>query len=95
MVTIVEVKNKKQLKEFVEFPNKLYKGNKYYCPPMASDEFNTFLPNKNPAFDFCESRQFLAYKDDKIVAVDTQEANVILKDNNFSLNSSINSFLFG
>lgn len=67
MVTIVEVKNKKQLKQFVEFPNKLYKGNKYYCPPMASDEINTFLPNKNPAFDFCESRQFLAYRDNKIV----------------------------
>ena len=60
-------KNKKQLKQFVEFPNKLYKGNKYYCPPMAQDEFNTFLPDKNPAFDYCESRQFLAYKDGKLV----------------------------
>lgn len=67
MINIVEVKNKKQLKQFVEFPNKLYKGNKYYCPPMAQDEFNTFLPDKNPAFDYCESRQFLAYKDGKLV----------------------------
>lgn len=67
MIKIVEVKTKKQLKQFVEFPNKLYKGNKYYCPPMASDEVNTFIPKKNPAFDFCESRQFLAYKDNKLV----------------------------
>lgn len=67
MIEIVEVKTKKQLKQFVEFPNKLYKGNKYYCPPMASDEVNTFIPGKNPAFDFCESRQYLAYKDKKIV----------------------------
>lgn len=67
MIKIVEVKTRKQLKQFVEFPNKLYKGNKYYCPPMASDELNTFIPEKNPAFDYCESRQFLAYKDNKIV----------------------------
>lgn len=67
MIEIVEVKTKRQLKQFVEFPNKLYKGNKYYCPPMASDEVNTFIPGKNPAFDFCESRQYLAYKDKKIV----------------------------
>lgn len=67
MIEIVEVKTKKQLKKFVEFPNKLYKGNKYYCPPMAGDELNTFIPNKNPAYDFCESRQYLAYKDKKLV----------------------------
>lgn len=67
MIKIVEVKNKKQLKTFVEFPNKLYKGNKYYCPPMASDEINTFIPSKNPGYEFCESKQFLAYKDNKLV----------------------------
>ena len=64
---IIEVKTKKQLKEFVEFPNKLYKGNEYYCPPMASDEINTFIPSKNPGYEFCESKQFLAYKDNKLV----------------------------
>jgi hypothetical protein len=67
MVQIVEVKTKKQIKQFVEFPNKLYKGNPYYCPPMAGDEVNTFTIGKNPAYDFCESREFLAYKDGKIV----------------------------
>lgn len=67
MIQIVEVKTKKQLKQFVEFPNKLYKGNPYYCPPMAGDEVNTFTEGKNPAYDFCESRQFLAYKDGKLV----------------------------
>ena len=79
MINIVEVKNKKQLKQFVEFPNKLYKGNKYYCPPMAQDEFNTFLPDKNPAFDYCESRQFLAYKDGKLVGRIAGKTNKICK----------------
>lgn len=67
MIEIIEVKTKKQLKKFVEFPNKLYKGNKYYCPPLAFDEMGTFIPKKNPAFEFCESRQYLAYKDKKLV----------------------------
>ena len=67
MIEIIEVKTKRQLKKFVEFPNKLYKGNKYYCPPLAFDEMGTFIPKKNPAFEFCESRQYLAYKDKKLV----------------------------
>ena len=67
MVKIVEVKTKKQLKQFVEFPNKLYKGNEFYCPPIAFDELGNFMPKTNPAFEFCESRQFLAYKDEKLV----------------------------
>lgn len=67
MIEIREVKTKKQIKQFVEFPNKLYKGNPYYCPPMAGDEINMFIPEKNPASEYAESRQFLAYKDGKIV----------------------------
>lgn len=67
MVEIVEVKTRGQMRKFVEFPNKLYKGNNYYCPPMAQDEWDTFNPKKNPSYEFCESKQFLAYKDKKLV----------------------------
>jgi hypothetical protein len=34
---------------------------------MRMDEFKTLRQDKNPAFDFCESEYWLAYKDDKIV----------------------------
>ena len=64
---IEEVKCKKDLKKWVDFPNKLYKNNPYYVPFLMGDEIDTFTKGKNPAFDFCESRQFLAYKDKKIV----------------------------
>ena len=66
-ITIVEVNSKKLLKKWVEFPNKLYKGNKHYVPFLFNDEMETFTPKKNPAYDFCETRLFLAYKDKKIV----------------------------
>lgn len=66
-VTIVEVTNKKLLKKWVEFPNTLYKNNEYYVPFLFDDEMDTFNPNKNPAYDFCETKLFLAYKNNKIV----------------------------
>ena len=66
-VVIKEVLTKKELKKWVEFPNKLYKGNKYYVPFLFNDEVETFSKKINPAYDFCETKLFLAYKDGKIV----------------------------
>ena len=66
-VIIKEVISKKDLKKWVEFPNKLYKGNKYYVPFLFSDEIATFSKDKNPAYEFCDTKIFLAYKDKKIV----------------------------
>jgi GNAT superfamily N-acetyltransferase len=67
MIIIKEVKTKKDLKKFVEFPIKLYRGCEYYVPAIAMDEMEKFNPKKNPAYEFCETRLFLAYKDNKIV----------------------------
>ncbi|MEG1915823.1 MAG: N-acetyltransferase [Muribaculaceae bacterium] len=55
--------NKKDLKHFVKFPINLYKGNPYFVPPLIIDEINTLTPDKNPAFEFCESIYFMAYRD--------------------------------
>ena len=66
-VKIIEVNSKKLLKKWVEFPNKLYKDNIYYVPFLFNDEMDTFTVNKNPAYDFCETKLFLAYKDNKLV----------------------------
>lgn len=66
-VIIKEVTTRKELKKWVDFPNKLYKGNPNYVPFLFNDELDTFTENKNPAYEFCETRLFLAYKDDEIV----------------------------
>ena len=42
MLHIVEVKTKKQRKEFVEYPLRLYKGNPYFVPPLYGDEMKMF-----------------------------------------------------
>ncbi|MDD3191652.1 MAG: GNAT family N-acetyltransferase [Bacilli bacterium] len=67
MIEIREVKTKKQLRQFVEFPIKLYKDCPYYVPPIAADEMGMFNPKTNPAYEFCKTRLFLAYKDSKLV----------------------------
>ncbi|CAN5711814.1 GNAT family N-acetyltransferase [soil metagenome] len=66
-ITIREVKDKKQLKTFIDFPNRLYRDNKCYIPLLQFDEMSTLSRDKNPAFEYCEARYWLALKDDKVV----------------------------
>ncbi len=62
---IREVKTKADIKQFVRLQFDLYKGNKYWVPPMITDERKALDPEKNPAYEFCEAKFFLAYKDGK------------------------------
>ena len=66
-IEIKEVKSKSDLNKFIAFPNKLYKGNKYRVPQLDIYEKKSLDRKKNPAFDFCVARYWLAYKDEKIV----------------------------
>ena len=65
-IEIKEVVTKKDLWKWVRFPNKLYKDNEFFVPFLENDEFETFSEDKNPAYAFCETRLFLAYKDGEI-----------------------------
>ena len=67
MVEIREVKTKKELKEFILFPQSLYKNNPYWVPDLIMDEMDNLQKDKNPAFDYCEARLFTAVRDGKIV----------------------------
>lgn len=68
---MVEIKSiaptKSNLCKYVQFGIDLYKGNDCYVPPLFFDEVNTFIPSKNPAFDYCEAQSFLAVRDGKTV----------------------------
>jgi hypothetical protein len=67
MITLKEVFSKKDLKAFVKFPFSLYKGSKYWVPPIISQEIKTFDKKINPVFNDAEARLFLAYKNGTIV----------------------------
>ena len=66
MVEIKEVKTKKQRREFVEFPLRLYKDNPYFVPPLYGDEMALF--KKKTVYDEqAESVFYLAERDGKTV----------------------------
>ncbi len=67
LIELKKVETKKDLKRFIAFQNKLYRGNKFWCPQMRMDEMNTLSRDKNPAFDFCEAEYWLAYQGSEIV----------------------------
>lgn len=58
---------KRELRKYVQFGIDLYAGNPYYVPPLVTDDVNTLSPEVNPAFDFCEAKSFMAYRDGKPV----------------------------
>lgn len=66
-IVIKEVLDKSEFKKFVNFPYHLYKDNNYFVPPLRFDEAATLDRKKNPAFEYCEARYWLAYKDGQIV----------------------------
>lgn len=54
------VEGKRDLTKFIHFPEKLYKNDKWWVPALISDEYNTLQASKNPAFDYCEAKLWLA-----------------------------------
>ncbi len=64
---IKEVTTLKELRTFIRYPLQLYKGNPYYVPTLFADDYETLRWDKNPAFDHCEAKYWLAYQDGKLV----------------------------
>lgn len=65
-VEIKKVESKRDLKTFIEFHYDLYEGSEYDVPNLYSDELNTLSKDRNAAFEFCEAKYYLAYKDGKL-----------------------------
>lgn len=78
MISIVEVATKKQQKQFIEFPLKLYKDNPYFVPPLYGDEKNMFKPDFT-YHDSCDIVNFLAFDGDTVVG---RIQGIIQKDAN-------------
>lgn len=66
-VEIKKVTTKSDLKRFIRFNYEFYKNNPYSVPDLYDDMLNTFSPQKNAAFEFCEADYFMAFRDGKMV----------------------------
>ncbi len=67
VVTIQEITEKKDIKKFIAFANDMYRDNPYYVPDTFDSQVADFIRDKNPAYEYCDSKCFLAYRDGKIV----------------------------
>ena len=65
MIEIIEVKSRKDVKDFVNFPLKLYKGVKNFVPIIYSDEIKLVSSGGNT--DFADSVFYLAKRNGKVV----------------------------
>jgi len=65
-IDIKQVVTEKDQMDFIKFPMDLYKNNPNYVPPLINEERNIWKKEQNPALDYSEARQFLAFKNNKI-----------------------------
>lgn len=66
MIEVVEAKTKKQQKEFLQFPLKMYRDNPCFVPPLYADEKKIFTKNY-VYYDTCEAVYYNAYRDGVMV----------------------------
>ena len=66
-IEIKEVITARDLKRFVRFPFSLYKDSKFWTPPIIKNELELLDSDKNPDFEYCEARYWLAYKGNQVV----------------------------
>ena len=66
-IDLIEVQSRRDRKRWVSFPYAHYRGNPYYVPQLFGDELAYFDPRRNPAFEVCDVRLFLAERQGKVV----------------------------
>ena len=66
-IEIVKVSDKKQKKQFIDFPHDLYKDDPLYVPELYIAQNEMMDTKKYPLFEFSTVEYFLAKKDGKIV----------------------------
>ena len=78
-VEIKKVLTRRDLRKFVNFPEKLYKDNPYYVPPLVFDQMDTLDQKKGAAQEFCDSELWMAYRDGepvgRVAAIVNRAAN--------------------
>lgn len=66
-VHVRPVASRKDLKEFIQLPFKLYRKDPNWVPPLISERKRFLDRSKNPFFDHAEAEYFLAERNGKVV----------------------------
>lgn len=63
---IIEVKSKKQLATYIDFPHDLYRNDKNYVPELFIAQRDLLTPEKHPFYKHSSIQLFIAYRDGKV-----------------------------
>ncbi len=79
-INVKAVQSKREMDDFIRFPNRLYADCPYYVPDMESDIRDMFNPRKNAGLEFSEMQAFVAYDSEenivgRIVGIVNRHAN--------------------
>ena len=84
-IDIYEVTSTSDLKRFISFPDRLYIGNPNYVPSLMMDEMENLRKDKNPAFEYCDARYFMAFREKepvgRIAAIHNRRFNEVWHKN--------------
>ncbi|MBN1348866.1 N-acetyltransferase [candidate division KSB1 bacterium] len=84
-VEIAKVESNKEIREFIKFPWKVYKGDQYWVPPLIVDMKNMMDRDKCPFFEHSEADFFLARRNGetvgRIAAILNNRHNLVHNDN--------------
>lgn len=89
-ILINEVKNKREINEFVKFPHHLYADDPNYVPELNIAIKDQLNPKKNPFFEHSEVALFLARRDKKVVG-----RIAAIRNNNYNNYHQSNVGFFG
>src|SRR5512137_421252 len=59
----IDPRKHKELKTFIDLPEKIHAGHKNWVYPLHEDDWKYFDPKKNKAFAYCDTTLLLAFKD--------------------------------
>jgi hypothetical protein len=66
-ITVKPVTTKSELNQFIKFPWKIYKDDKYWVPPLLMEQKTLLDKQKNPFFKAAQAEYFLAYRNEDVV----------------------------
>ena len=76
---VKRVETRREMNDFVAFPDKIYRNCPQYVPDMEQEVRSMFLPAKNAGLAFSDVQPFVAYRDGKpvgrIVGIINRKAN--------------------
>lgn len=65
-IDVVEVESRAQLKQFITYPNRLYKDEPNYVTPLLTERLEFFDQKKNPFYRGARVKLFLAMRDGEV-----------------------------